>query len=719
MMVYDKELIKISIIVPIYNVETYLKRCILSIINQTYSNIEIILVNDGSKDDSLKICQEFAKEDTRIKVIDKENGGLSDARNAGLLVATGEYVLFVDSDDYIELDSCEKFIDILKDNNVDIITANAKVIKKNMVEFLKHSQYANKNSIDGINYLKNELQNKTMSMAAVLNCYNLDFLRKNNLTFKKGILHEDEEFTPRAFIRADSVFHIDYCFYNYIIRENSISTSKNLTKNAQDLYDTLYELETIYEKEVPTNIGSVFKDSLCTKYLYMAQSIHETKTNFNTDFDKNFIKRNARSKKNKLKAFLFCLNENFYFFMNDNAKNYLKDFRVMFDKKNLLYSLMIILNIIFLSRFFYLYRPENTIINSLYIWISRVIFIFDVGFYGIFIFWQKHKINKLEIFVFGLLSVIFVINIIDKGNIRNLLSSIYPLIGLIIFLDVAFNKNFKNCIIVLFHLFFVLLTVNLVQMFFLNDLIGENVYILGYRNQLGTVLLIAIFISHLYSRYRSNFYFYSILLISLLTTIFGGSMNNLIALTIIFVYILLPQKKLKHFIDNLSAIKVIGVYIVFFGLIVIMHIQNIFSPIIEQVFHRSVSFSGRTYLWDAAITKIIEKPILGYGRSSDTNYFTVDYFNQNGTIRYFSAHNTLIQYFYEFGIIPIILILISLVYFCSIIKRFKLQEMNLFFIILFSMLIIFMMEALPIDGIYILLAVAYFYCLYGQRGVKE
>ena len=99
---------KISVIVPIYNVEDYLHRCVDSIINQTYTNLEIILVDDGSPDNCLKICDEYAKKDSRIKVVHKKNGGLSDARNAGLEIATGEYIGFVDSDDYISLYFYEK-----------------------------------------------------------------------------------------------------------------------------------------------------------------------------------------------------------------------------------------------------------------------------------------------------------------------------------------------------------------------------------------------------------------------------------------------------------------------------------------------------------------------------------------------------------------------------------------------------------------------------------
>src|SRR5699024_8305216 len=101
---------KISIIVPVYKVENELDRCVQSLMKQTYKNIEIILVDDGSPDQCPKLCEQYAKEDERIRVIHKKNGGLSDARNAGLNLARGEYVLYVDSDDYIEVDSCERLI---------------------------------------------------------------------------------------------------------------------------------------------------------------------------------------------------------------------------------------------------------------------------------------------------------------------------------------------------------------------------------------------------------------------------------------------------------------------------------------------------------------------------------------------------------------------------------------------------------------------------------
>ncbi len=120
---------KISIIVPVYNVENYLKKCLDSIVNQTFKDIEIILINDGSTDNSLNICKEYAKKDHRIRLINKPNGGLSSARNVGIDLSTGEYLGFVDSDDWIALNMYEKLYNLCKIFNADI--SQCKYIRNN------------------------------------------------------------------------------------------------------------------------------------------------------------------------------------------------------------------------------------------------------------------------------------------------------------------------------------------------------------------------------------------------------------------------------------------------------------------------------------------------------------------------------------------------------------------------------------------------------------
>ena len=116
---------KVSVVVPIYKVEKYLDRCVQSIINQTYENLEIILVDDGSPDNCPDMCDEYAKADSRVTVVHKPNGGLPDARNAGLDVASGEFILFVDSDDWIESQTVAELIEIIEKHNVDFVTFRA------------------------------------------------------------------------------------------------------------------------------------------------------------------------------------------------------------------------------------------------------------------------------------------------------------------------------------------------------------------------------------------------------------------------------------------------------------------------------------------------------------------------------------------------------------------------------------------------------------------
>lgn len=171
---------KISIIVPIYNVEKYLNKCIESIVAQTYKNLEIILVDDGSLDNCPQMCDEWAKKDERIKVIHKVNGGVSSARNAGLHVATGEYIQFVDSDDFLELDACETLFNNMILNDVDWCVANFKYlglfIKQTSLQdfttsdqgFALHQLWANhrfnalwnklykKNLLNDINFIDNQ-----------------------------------------------------------------------------------------------------------------------------------------------------------------------------------------------------------------------------------------------------------------------------------------------------------------------------------------------------------------------------------------------------------------------------------------------------------------------------------------------------------------------------------------------------------------------------------
>lgn len=230
---------KISIIVPVYNVEHELSRCVDSILNQSYTIIEVILVDDGSTDRCPSICDAFVMKDRRVRVIHKPNGGLSSARNAGLREASGEWILYVDSDDYILNDSCERLIAVGAKYDCDIVSADAIREFNGGREYMVHGSLA-----DGKCYPSRDFIIKTVKPCewyapAWLNLYKRSFLIENNLFFVEGLLHEDMEMQPRVFLAAKTVAYCAYPFYRYVDRASSIM-------NASKVDERVTAMEWIY-----------------------------------------------------------------------------------------------------------------------------------------------------------------------------------------------------------------------------------------------------------------------------------------------------------------------------------------------------------------------------------------------------------------------------------------------------------------------------------------
>lgn len=234
----------VSIVVPIYNVEQYLEKCVESICRQTYENLEIILVNDGSPDHCGQMCEEYAKKDNRIKVIHKKNGGLSDARNSGVKLATGKYLLFVDSDDYIAKDLVEKTAAIAEKNNCDMVLYDYYYVEPDNVEI--RSTIVPENKVISLE------QEHTLLLAATSACaklFNREFYVKANCPFPQGIYFEDLATTSIFFMRAKRVFYLKEPLYYYINRENSIMTGKNFEKSSHDKLVALEHILSAYKKE--------------------------------------------------------------------------------------------------------------------------------------------------------------------------------------------------------------------------------------------------------------------------------------------------------------------------------------------------------------------------------------------------------------------------------------------------------------------------------------
>ena len=221
----------ISIIVPVYKVEKYLEKCVDSLICQTYKNLEIILVDDGSPDSCPQLCDEYAKKDNRIKVIHKQNGGLSSARNAGLDLCSGSYICFVDSDDWVNDNFCEHLLKMAKEYDADF----------SMCEFIyqKGSQCNNVSQIkEKIIYYSEEqvldqLQETDIKLLSIA-CAKL-YKRKlfNTLRYPLGRLHEDEFILHHILFNSNSLVYSNLPLYNYFIREGSITHSMT-DKNIED-----------------------------------------------------------------------------------------------------------------------------------------------------------------------------------------------------------------------------------------------------------------------------------------------------------------------------------------------------------------------------------------------------------------------------------------------------------------------------------------------------
>lgn len=222
----------ISVVIPIYHVAAYMRRSIDSVLNQTYKNLEIILVDDGGDDECPQICDEYAQKDLRIKVIHKENGGLSDARNAGVKIATGKYLAFLDSDDYIAEDTYEKMLETLKKNQADIVVCNYESVTDAGIPIPERN---NNMSVKERLYTSREAIEKLCGpdyhywVTAWNRLYKIEIVKK--VQFPKGKIHEDE-FTAHLFYdAAEKIMGMEEAFYKYVIREDSIMTKKYSKKN--------------------------------------------------------------------------------------------------------------------------------------------------------------------------------------------------------------------------------------------------------------------------------------------------------------------------------------------------------------------------------------------------------------------------------------------------------------------------------------------------------
>lgn len=224
---------KVSIIVPVYNVEKYLRKCLDSLINQTLKDIEIICINDGSTDKSLEILEEYKNRDSRIILLNQENSGQSVARNRGIEIAKGEYLGFVDPDDWIDLDYYEKLYNAASTNNTDIAVGG--IIRVTGIKKKKFLNFEKETITDNTN-LKFELCDVPEKSYVWNKIYKTEKLKEIGLEFEKGIFYEDCIFTPQALFFLEKMVTVPNIYYYYLRRGNSTVKQRSEKANADNVY---------------------------------------------------------------------------------------------------------------------------------------------------------------------------------------------------------------------------------------------------------------------------------------------------------------------------------------------------------------------------------------------------------------------------------------------------------------------------------------------------
>lgn len=295
---------KVSIIVPIYQVEKYLIKCLESLVNQTLKEIEIILVNDGSTDNSSEIAKEFQMQyPEKIIYLEKENGGLSDARNFGIPKATGEYIAFLDSDDYVEMTTYEKMYQLAQKENSDMVEC----------DFVWEYSNKRKEDIGQIYHGKHEMIEK-VRVVAWNKLIKREILEKTSIKFPKGCRYEDVEFTYKLIPHLEKVSFLKKVCIHYVQRNDSISNAQN--ERTKEIFEVLKNVIDYYKEN---DLYDEYKEELeyiYTRYLLCSSLLRIVKVkdkkvrkelldmtwqNLNTEFPnwkKNRILKTEKNKKN-------------------------------------------------------------------------------------------------------------------------------------------------------------------------------------------------------------------------------------------------------------------------------------------------------------------------------------------------------------------------------------------------------------------------------------
>lgn len=267
----------ISIVVPVYNVEKYIHECLESILNQSYKNIEVIIVNDGTLDNSIAKIEDLLK-DKRTRLISQVNQGLSAARNTGIKAALGEYISFIDSDDKVKSSFIETLYDKANETNADIVRGSFRNFDGNIPEgWITDFNISPSRGTEALRYFLNN----NVSFVVWSSLYRTTFLRENRLEFTEGILLEDGDFTTRSYINASVVATSDAPNYYYRVRPGSILTSNNAQRMSQSESKVIQNFINWYESITNHEIKLLIEQSIYAFMRDWTRVLVKNKVKFN------------------------------------------------------------------------------------------------------------------------------------------------------------------------------------------------------------------------------------------------------------------------------------------------------------------------------------------------------------------------------------------------------------------------------------------------------
>lgn len=288
----------ISVIIPIYKVEKYLKKCINSVINQTHKNLEIILVNDGSPDCCREICEEYKNKDKRIVIINKENGGLSDARNAGIDVAKGKYIAFIDSDDYVSNDYIEYMYNLIVKYSSKMSICRVKEVWTNAkVEEVENDVKLKSQLLNSKETFYNLLFDKGIEVCAYAKLYEKDLF--NNIRFPKGKVYEDTAIIYKIIKKAKKIAYGNKQCYYYVARQGSISKHPEFNNNEEDYIEHTFQMLDYLEKRYPDLKSAIHRFDVYARFRILKMLIF-TKPR-NRKMEKEYIREIKKNQKEVFK----------------------------------------------------------------------------------------------------------------------------------------------------------------------------------------------------------------------------------------------------------------------------------------------------------------------------------------------------------------------------------------------------------------------------------